>query len=32
VPGLGELTPVELHAGDAGNERTDIVADLVAAG
>ena len=32
VPGLGELTPVELHAGDAGRELTDVVADLVAAG
>ncbi|HEY3629273.1 MAG TPA: transcription-repair coupling factor, partial [Jatrophihabitantaceae bacterium] len=32
VPGLGELTPVELHAGDSGNELTDIVADLVAGG
>jgi transcription-repair coupling factor (superfamily II helicase) len=32
VPALGELKPVELHAGDAGNELTDIVADLVAAG
>jgi transcription-repair coupling factor (superfamily II helicase) len=32
VPGLGELTPVTLHAGDAGNELTDIVEDLVRAG
>jgi transcription-repair coupling factor (superfamily II helicase) len=32
VPGLGDLTPVELHAGDAGRELTDVVADLVAAG
>jgi hypothetical protein len=26
------LTPVTLHPGDAGNELTDVVADLVAAG
>jgi transcription-repair coupling factor (superfamily II helicase) len=32
VPGLGELTPVTLHAGDTGNELTDIVEDLVNAG
>jgi transcription-repair coupling factor (superfamily II helicase) len=32
VPGLGDLEPVELHAGDAGRELTDIVADLVGAG
>ncbi|MGH8962889.1 MAG: transcription-repair coupling factor, partial [Jatrophihabitantaceae bacterium] len=32
VPGLGELVPVELRAGDAGLELTDIVADLVVAG
>ena len=32
VPGLGELVPVELHAGDDGRELTDIVTDLVAAG
>ncbi|MGI8677850.1 MAG: transcription-repair coupling factor [Jatrophihabitans sp.] len=29
---LGELVPVELHAGDAGLELTDIVTDLVLAG
>ena len=32
VPGLGELRPVQLRAGDAGCELTEIVADLVAAG
>ena len=32
VPGLGELTPVALRAGDVGRELTEIVADLVAAG
>src|SRR5205085_11158484 len=32
VPKLGELVPVELHAGDGGRELTDLVADLVAAG
>ncbi|WP_375492353.1 transcription-repair coupling factor [uncultured Jatrophihabitans sp.] len=32
VPHLGELVPVELHAGDAGLELTEIVTDLVAAG
>ncbi len=32
APGLGDLEPVELHAGDAGRELTDIVADLVGAG
>jgi transcription-repair coupling factor (superfamily II helicase) len=32
VPRLGELVPVELHAGDDGCELTDIVTDLVAAG
>ena len=32
VPGLGELTPVALHAGDSGAELTDIVTDLVAGG
>jgi transcription-repair coupling factor (superfamily II helicase) len=32
VPGLGELVPVELSAGDGGRELTDIVGDLVAAG
>ncbi|HVU92626.1 MAG TPA: hypothetical protein VHC23_10350, partial [Jatrophihabitans sp.] len=32
VPDLGELVPVELHAGDGGRELTDIVTDLVAAG
>ncbi|WP_375477143.1 transcription-repair coupling factor [uncultured Jatrophihabitans sp.] len=32
VPRLGELVPVELHAGDAGKELTDIVVDLVGAG
>ncbi|HEU5266887.1 MAG TPA: transcription-repair coupling factor, partial [Jatrophihabitans sp.] len=32
VPRLGELVPVELHAGDDGRELTDIVTDLVAAG
>ena len=32
VPGLGELDPVALHAGDTAKELTDIVTDLVAAG
>src|SRR5690349_7086085 len=32
VPGLGELQPVQLRAGDSGRELTDIVADLVGAG
>jgi transcription-repair coupling factor (superfamily II helicase) len=32
VPGLGELAPVQLRAGDAGCELTDIVTDLVNAG
>ena len=32
VPGLGELVPVELHAGDGGRELTDIVTQLVGAG
>jgi transcription-repair coupling factor (superfamily II helicase) len=32
VPALGELVPVELRAGDAGRELTDIVSDLVNAG
>ena len=32
APGLGDLEPVELHAGDAGRELTDIVTDLVGAG
>ena len=32
VPGLGELEPVALHAGDTARELTDIVHDLVAAG
>jgi transcription-repair coupling factor (superfamily II helicase) len=32
VPGLGELTPVELRAGDTARELTDVVRDLVAAG
>ena len=32
VPELGELVPVELHAGGGGRELTDIVTDLVAAG
>jgi transcription-repair coupling factor (superfamily II helicase) len=32
VPRLGELVPVELHAGDDGRELTDIVTDLVGAG
>jgi transcription-repair coupling factor (superfamily II helicase) len=32
VPGLGELTPVELHAGDTGRELGAIVTDLVLAG
>jgi transcription-repair coupling factor (superfamily II helicase) len=32
VPGLGELVPVSLRAGDPGRELTDIVTDLVAAG
>jgi transcription-repair coupling factor (superfamily II helicase) len=32
VPNLGELVPVELHAGDDGRELTDLVTDLVAAG
>src|SRR4051794_5831425 len=32
VPHLGDLVPVELHAGDDGRELTDIVGDLVAAG
>jgi transcription-repair coupling factor (superfamily II helicase) len=32
VPGLGELVPVELHAGDDGRELTDIVTALVGAG
>ncbi len=32
VPGLGDLEPVQLAAGDSGRELGDIVADLVAAG
>ncbi len=32
VPGLGELRPVQLRAGDSGIELTDLVTDLVAAG
>ena len=32
VPGLGDLEPVALHAGDTAKELTDIVHDLVAAG
>ncbi len=32
VPGLGDLIPVELHAGDSGRDLTEIVTDLVAAG
>jgi transcription-repair coupling factor (superfamily II helicase) len=32
VPRLGELVPVELHAGDDGCELTQIVTDLVGAG
>src|SRR5882757_1896204 len=32
APGLGDLEPVALKAGDGGNELTDIVTDLVAAG
>jgi transcription-repair coupling factor (superfamily II helicase) len=32
VPRLGELVPVELHAGDDGCELSDIVTDFVAAG
>ncbi|MCU1656441.1 MAG: transcription-repair coupling factor, partial [Pseudonocardiales bacterium] len=32
VPGLGELEPVALRAGDTGHELTDVVTDLVAAG
>jgi transcription-repair coupling factor (superfamily II helicase) len=32
VPGLGDLEPVELRAGDTGRELTDIVTRLVAAG
>ncbi len=32
MPNLGELVPVELHAGDDGRELSDIVADLAAAG
>ncbi|MDQ2797523.1 MAG: DEAD/DEAH box helicase, partial [Actinomycetota bacterium] len=32
VPNLGELVPVELHAGDAGLELNDIVTALVGAG
>ncbi|HJQ42974.1 MAG TPA: CarD family transcriptional regulator, partial [Jatrophihabitantaceae bacterium] len=32
VPGLGELEPVMLRAGDSGRELTDIVTDLVNAG
>jgi transcription-repair coupling factor (superfamily II helicase) len=32
VPGLGELQPVQLRAGDSGLELIDLVADLVAAG
>ena len=32
VPGLGELVPVELHAGDTDRELTAIVERLVAAG
>jgi transcription-repair coupling factor (superfamily II helicase) len=32
VPGLGELAPVQLRAGDSGRELGDIVGDLVAAG
>jgi transcription-repair coupling factor (superfamily II helicase) len=32
VPRLGELEPVELHAGDAGRELTDVVTALVGAG
>ncbi len=32
VPGLGELTPVELHAGDINRDFSAIVYDLVMAG
>src|SRR3954468_12333179 len=32
VPGLGELVPVELHAGDTERELTSVVEQLVAAG
>jgi transcription-repair coupling factor (superfamily II helicase) len=32
VPGLGDLEPVSLAAGDTGRELTDIVADLAGAG
>ncbi|MGI8760343.1 MAG: transcription-repair coupling factor [Jatrophihabitantaceae bacterium] len=32
VPGLGELTPVVLRAGESGHELTSVVTDLVAAG
>jgi transcription-repair coupling factor (superfamily II helicase) len=32
APGLGELTPVSMRAGDGGRELTGIVTDLVAAG
>ena len=32
VPGLGDVEPVALHAGDTAKELTDIVHDLVAAG
>jgi transcription-repair coupling factor (superfamily II helicase) len=32
VPGLGELVPVALRAGDSGQDLADIVTDLVAAG
>jgi transcription-repair coupling factor (superfamily II helicase) len=32
VPGLGDLEPVALRAGDTGRELTQIVTDLVAAG
>ncbi len=32
VPGLGELTPVELHIGDPGRDFAGIVEDLVLAG
>ncbi len=32
VPGLGDLQPVQLRAGDGGRELTEIVTDLVNAG
>ncbi|MHA3703904.1 transcription-repair coupling factor [Jatrophihabitans sp. YIM 134969] len=32
VPGLGDLVPVELHAGDTGRELTEVVEALVRAG